>query len=131
MRGTSETSVLKEEIQALLREVVMARDGGCILRKTRPCSPDDVIQADHLITRGNSATYADSRLVVCLCRTHHGWKHWHKEEYDALVKSILPKETVELWEKCERESWKPQRTGAYDWKLAIIALKKELKEYGM
>jgi hypothetical protein len=25
-----------------------------------------VHQADHLITRANSATYADSRLVVCM-----------------------------------------------------------------
>ena len=29
-------------------------------------------------------------------------------------------------EACEADSWRPKRTGAYDWKLALIALKQEL-----
>jgi hypothetical protein len=49
----------------------------CILRNIRHCGGEPgftfledgvigkvVLQADHLITRANSATYADSRLVV-------------------------------------------------------------------
>lgn len=137
-KSTSETTLVKDEIQAVVRLIVTKRDKGCILRKQR-CGViadvmDDkvlslgVIQADHLITRGNAATFADTRLIVCLCRGCHGWKHWHKEQYDALVKSVLPRDRVELWERAEQESWKPKRTSSYDWKLTLFALKQELKE---
>ena len=126
-QGTSETAIIKREIQRVIREIVIKRDGGCILRNLRHCSPDNILQADHLITRSNSATYADSRLVVCLCKNcHGGWKQWHKEDYDALVKTILKKEIVELWDKCQAESWKPRKM---DWKMELIVLEKELKEY--
>jgi hypothetical protein len=46
-------------------------------------------QADHLITRANSATYADTRLIVCACKGHHGWKKWHQKEYEALVRTLI------------------------------------------
>jgi hypothetical protein len=85
-QGTSDTALIKDDIQHWAREIVILRDGDCILKKYRHCD-DPVKQADHLITRANSATYADTRLIVCLCRSCHGWKHWHKEEYDALVKN--------------------------------------------
>src|SRR6185437_11487175 len=131
--GKSETATLKQEIQRLLREIVIKRDGGCILRNVRHCGGtvgSAVLQADHLITRSNSATYADSRLVTCVCRSCHYWKsvgsNRRKAEYDALVKTILPKERVALWERCEMDSWRPTRKGAYDWQLAIVALKQEL-----
>ncbi len=134
--GHSSTSDLKKEIQALLRTIVILRDGGCILRKHRMCGGDigqAILQADHLITRANSATFADSRLVVCVCRSCHGWKslgsNLRKAQYDELVKTILSKERVELWERCEKDSWMPVRTGGSDWKLAIIGLKQELKKY--
>ena len=119
-------SKAKREIQALLREIVIKRDGGCVLRKIRFCN-DEVLQADHLITRANSATYADSRLVVCICRTCHGWKHWHEKEYDALVKTILPADRVLLWEKSEIER-QSHRAHKMNWVLEIIALKQELKK---
>jgi len=123
-QGTSETAQIKREIQRVIRLIVIKRDGGCILRKLRHCSPDNVLQADHLITRSNSATYADSRLVVCLCKNcHGGWKQWHPKEYDALVKTVLPTEIVELWDKCQEESWKPRKM---DWKMELIALEQEL-----
>lgn len=126
--GHSTTAELKQEIQDLVRDIVILRDGGCILRNIRRCN-DSVLQADHLITRANSATFADTRLIVCLCRTcHGGFKKWHKEEYDELIKSILPKNRLELWEKCQKDSWRPVRTGAHDWKLAIVGLKAELKK---
>jgi len=97
VKGTSTTATVKQEIQDTLRAIVIARDGGCILRKVRHCGGElgnAVLQADHLITRANSATYADSRLVVCLCRPcHGGFKKWHEREYNALVKD---KETEEI-----------------------------------
>lgn len=130
----SPTAVLKREIQRLLREVVIARDKGCILRFLRHCGGEvgkRTIQADHLITRANSATYGDSRLVVCVCSGCHLWKKYNKEEYDALVKTILPKDIVELWEKCQKDSWRPKRTTSYDWKLQLLALKQELEHLTM
>jgi hypothetical protein len=32
---------------------------------------------------------------------------------------------VVLWDRCEKDRWKPHRTNAYDWKLAEAALKQE------
>ena len=31
-----------------------------------------ILQADHVITRANSATYAETHLIVCVCKGHHG-----------------------------------------------------------
>jgi hypothetical protein len=148
IEGKSDTAIVKREIQGVLRQIVIARDGGCILRNVRQCGGEAgytfleggvigkvkglVLQADHLITRANSATYADSRLVVCLCRRCHAWKslggNRNKAQYDALVKTLLPPERVKLWEACEGDSWRPHRTSSYDWKLALAALKQELYE---
>lgn len=129
IQGHETTKDLKKDIQALVREIVIKRDGGCILRKIRHCGGEigqSVLQADHLITRANSATYADTRLIVCLCRPcHGGYKQWHKEVYDDLVRSILSKERVKLWDKCQKESWKPQKM---DWRLEKLALIRELKK---
>jgi hypothetical protein len=134
VEGHSEVSEVKREIQAVARDIVIARDGGCILRYKRLCNGvpgEAVLQADHLISRSNSATYADTRLIVCLCRPCHAWKslgsNLRKNEYDALVKTLLPAERVRLWERCEADSWRAKRTSAYDWQLALVALKQELK----
>lgn len=135
VKGISDTATIKDEIQALLREIVMLRDGQCILADIR-CNhivgmPGVVFQAEHLIERSNSATYADSRLVVCVCRDCHGWKHFKKSNhdlYDVLVKQRISPERVALWEKCDANSWRPQRTSATDWKLTLIALKQELRQ---
>ena len=115
--------LLKQEIQSVLREIVIIRDGGCILRKLRHCL-GTVLQADHLITRGNSATYSDPRLVVCVCRDCHYWKSWNKEQYDSIIRSILPKDRLDLWERCLRDSWRPVKM---DWKKEIVGLKEILK----
>jgi hypothetical protein len=133
--GKSDTTEIKRNIQALLREIVIKRDGGCILRGVRYCGglpdvPGVVLQADHLITRANSATYADSRLVVCVCRSCHAWKslgsNARKGQYDALVRTLLPHDRVALWDACEAESWRPHPMRTNDWLLALIALKAEL-----
>ncbi len=133
--GHSDTAEIKERIQALLRAIVIARDGGCILRDVRRCNglpdiPGVVLQADHLITRANSATFADTRLVVCVCRSCHAWKscgsNQRKAEYDAVVRTLLPQDRVALWDRCEQDSWHPQRTFMSDWMLAEVALKHEL-----
>ena len=127
-KGKSDTALAKEEIQRLVREIVMIRDGGCVLKKLRHCN-DPVLQADHLITRSNNATYADTRLIVCLCRScHGGFKQWHKEQYDSMIRTILPKERVKLWDRCLQDMWRPKKSGVYDWNLAIVALNQELRK---
>lgn len=125
--GVSPSAKAKQGIQALVRAICIKRDGGCILKKYRHCN-DEVLQADHLVTRGNSGTFADTRLIVCLCRTCHGWKHWHKEEYDALVKTVIPKERVELWEKAEQDRLS-HKTHKMDWSIERLALEQELLQY--
>lgn len=146
-RGTSETSVLKEKIQELERKIVIIRDGGCVLRTLQGKSIQGVnipmcngyrndgemiLQADHLITRSNSGTFADTRLIVCLCKGHHGWKsvgsNLRKEQYDTVLKTILPKDRLELWEEWERKKYEPYRMGATDWKMEIVNLECELKD---
>jgi len=132
VKGISSTSQLKDDIQYLVREIVIKRDGGCILRHLRHCGGEigqSVLQADHLVSRANSATFADTRLIVCLCRPCHiGFKHWHEKEYDELVKTILPKDRLELWEKAEKDRH-AHKTYKMDWALEKVCLEKELKSY--
>lgn len=129
--GHSTSSEDKREIQSLLRQIVILRDKKCILYGKRcyhEYGQDGVVwQAEHLIERSNSATYADTRLVVLVCRNCHGWKHFKKsnhDQYDAWVKEKLSPERIRHWEQCKQDF------GAHkvDWKLEIIALKQELKK---
>jgi hypothetical protein len=131
-KSKSETALLKDEIQATVRKIVIKRDGGCILRDIRHCNglpdtPGVVLQADHLISRSHAGTFADPRLIVCVCRSCHGWKslgsNLRKAEYDRLVRTILPPDRVALWDRAEQNSWKPSKV---DWKLELIALKQQL-----
>ncbi len=134
MRGKSDTSVLKDRIQFLLREIVMLRDKKCILHGLRcyhavGISEGIVWQAEHLIERSNSATYADTRLVVLVCKNCHGWKHFkdsNKEQYDEWVKTKLSKERIALWDRCKKDTWRVHKP---DWKLSILDLERQLKEY--
>lgn len=142
--GHGDTLDAKEEIQALLREIVILRDGGCILRDEvlqaryglPGCSGSRkdgtlIHQADHLESRGHAATYADSRLVVCVCKAHHGWKsvgeNLRKEQYDAIVRTLLSPDRVALWDRCKAMNQGPTRGHTMYWKLELAALKQELR----
>lgn len=132
--GVSDTADLKKEIQSLVRSIVILRDKGCVLRSKRHCGGNldtegVVIQADHLITRANSATYADTRLIVCICKSCHGWKRWNANMYDVFIREVISKARGQLWDKCEADRYTYKRAGAYDWKLHIIQLEKELLLY--
>lgn len=156
----SETALIKKEIQALLRELVMRRDGGCILRHVnnydfleggRIGIPPDrrisdvpqcngyakdghlILQADHLLTRANGATYADPRLVVCLCKGHHGWKsvgnNMRKAHYDQIVRKLIEPERVALWEACEKDlhAHRAHRMTYYDWQKEAAYLRTKIE----
>ena len=138
-KSTSGSSNIKDRIQSWLRAIVIQRDGGCIARDTdwHRCNGFTkdgklILQADHLITRANSATYADTRLVVCVCKGLHGWKslgnNKNKEQYDALIKELLPPDRVALWDRALKDSWRPHRKYEYDWRVEEAALKQEYRE---
>lgn len=141
--GDNDTATRKQDIQDLVRFICCYRDGGCVLRDLRNCGGEakiekiegeykiiskSVIQAEHLLPRNNSATFADTRLIVCICRNCHGWKEFHKGEYDELVKSVISKERVELWGKCEQDMH-AHKAYKLDLSLAILVLNRELKNY--
>ena len=91
-----------------------------------------ILQADHLLSRSNSATFADTRLIVCVCKGIHGWKSTNselrKKEYDERVKKLISKDRVKLWEKCEKDMHS-HKTCKMDWSMEILNLKNELNKY--
>jgi hypothetical protein len=66
-------------------------------------------------------------LLSVFVKVHHGWKK-HQKEYEALARTLINCELVALWKRCEEDSWRPKRTGIYDWKLFLTALKQELNK---
>jgi hypothetical protein len=73
---------------------------------------------------------ANSRLAARVCKGHYGWKshggNARKRQYDEIGRQYLLADRVALWDAAERDSWRPSRTGNYDWKLPKLALEKEL-----
>lgn len=132
-KSQSATALIKDEIQALLRLIVIKRDGGCILRhypETGQCGGyrqdgELILQAEHLHTRSNSVSFADSRLVVCLCMRHHiFYKPQHADEYYRIVKKHIGKARTKLLEAVQQD----YRAYKMDWQLEKLALGKELKK---
>ena len=137
--GHSTTAQIKQDIQSILRDIVIARDNGCILRhykneitnQYQECGGyrNDgklILQAEHLHTRSNTASFADTRLVICLCQRHHGYyKPQYSQQYYELVKKHIGKERAELLEKVKNDTT-PHKV---DLKLALVGLKQELKNY--
>ena len=132
-RGSSDISLLKEQIQATLRAFVIKRDKGCVLRdypEAGKCGGLDregdlILQAEHLHTRANTSSFADTRNVVCLCKYHHiFWKPQHSDLYWDLMEYIVgPKR----WEYLQ-ELKKDRLSHKTDLKLALVALKQDLKK---
>jgi len=132
--GRSTTAELKRDIQATLREIVMKRDKVCLLSKyphSGACGGFNgkgelILQAEHLHTRSNARSFADSRLVVLLCQRHHiYWKPQHADEYYRIIKQEIGKERSDLLERVQQDRT-PYKT---DLKLELLALKMELKHY--
>ena len=133
--GKETTKELKQAIQDQLRAIVIKRDGGCVMRGRfgHTCSGfrkdgELILQADHLLSRSHSATYADERLVVCVCKGLHGWKsvgnNLRKAEYDRFIRNLLPPDRVDLWERAENEKWKVSKM---DWRLELLRLQQLYK----
>lgn len=137
--GKSSSSVLKREIQALLRQIVIKRDGGCFLRhyksKITPqyanCGGyrndgELILQAEHLHTRSNASSFSDTRLVVCVCQRHHiYYKPQHSAEYNELARDFIGKKNAQLWDRVKED----RTAHKVDLVLEKLALEKELKKY--
>lgn len=132
-RGTSDTSVLKEKIQATLRKIVIIRDRGCWLRNYTEAGAcggytnagELILQAEHLHTRSNASSFSDSRLVLCCCKRHHiFWKPQHSDLYNYLARKFIGEARSTLWDAVmtDRLSHKA------DLKLELMALEQELKK---
>lgn len=128
VKGHSSTTEIKDEIQAEARKHVIKRDGGCILRhypQTGSCGGyrkdgQLILQAEHLHTRSNSASFADVRLIVCLCQRHHiYYKPQHADEYYTIVKKHIGKERTALLKRVQQD-FRPHKM---DWKLELLVLK--------
>ena len=128
-KGKSPVSEAKREIQALVREIVIIRDKGCLLKGYKfPCS--NVLQADHLITRGKNIGYADTRLIICLCSGHHTAKTFDDNNvYEPLIREKIGEARVKLWDRARKDT-KNHPFGLWDWQKEILFLKAELAKSG-
>lgn len=138
VKGISTTTELKDEIQAVLREIVILRDGGCFLRhfknriqpKYYNCGGyrkdgELILQAEHLHSRSNAISFSDSRLVVCICRNHHiFYKKQYGTEYDKFAREFIGPSRARLWDAvvAYRSPYK------VDLKSELLGLKNELKK---
>ena len=129
--GHSTTKEIKDEIQALLRQIVIIRDKGCWLKNYPEAGACGgyrkdgtiILQAEHLHTRSNSASFADHRLVICICKRHHiYWKPQHSARYNELAELFIGKERTKLWKRV-REANSPHKM---DWKIEKLALEQYL-----
>lgn len=111
-QGKAPVSKIKRAIQANLRSKAILRDGGCVLRhylhwlpiKYQSCGRyradgELILQAEHLVGRANSASYADMDNIVCLCVNHH---FFFKRQHGALYWEIIRKHIgEERWRKIQ------------------------------
>jgi hypothetical protein len=123
------SSTLKKKIQAKLRQKAIERDGGCILRlypETGHCGGYSalglILQAEHLVGRANSESYADMDNIVCICLNHHFFfKKRHGLVYwDVIKRHIGAKRwaKVKAWEN----DHSPHRFYIADWKRILAEL---------
>lgn len=136
--GQSTTTELKNEIQGILRKIVILRDGGCFLRNyTSRITPQYtqcggyrndgvlILQAEHLHSRSHAISFSDPRLVVCVCQRHHiYYKPQHSAEYNELAREFIGKENAKLWDRVRED----RTAHKVDLKLELLALKKQLKD---
>lgn len=132
---------VKNRIQALLRQIGLIRDKGCVLAPFQGkngipyCNGyrsdgELIYQYDHLNSRAHNVSYAEPKLGVILCKGHHGWKSFtdnNKKKYDALVRTIIGPERTKLWDKVEEDRRTYPMT-KWDWEKVELGLEIELKK---
>lgn len=134
--GKSDVAKTKVRLQKILRETVILRDEGCVLEEypeANECggyTQDGILilQAEHLITRANTISFADIRNIVCLCVYHHRtWKPQHSMLYWELIEEIIGEERWKWIKEVEADK-KPHPMGLDGWIKLEMALTQELKQ---
>lgn len=109
-KGTSDMTVIKDEIQAVLRAYAIKRDGGCFLRKyplAGRCGGYNkkgelILQFDHLHSRAHGISFANHRLGVCICRNHHiFWKKQYPDLYTKFSRDFIGPERSLLLDRVQ------------------------------
>lgn len=130
--GKSTSTELKKEIQALLRQLAIKRDKTCVLSKypeTGACGSytnagNLILQAEHLNSRSNTATFGDMRNIVLLCQRHHiYWKPQNSQKYWELIEKIIGKDRWNWYLRAKED----RRAYKIDLQLTKIALEQDLK----
>lgn len=128
--GKSTNAQTKKRIQALLRELAIKTDGGCFLRNYEEAGKCGgyrkdgqlILQAEHLISRQRSVSFAEPRNIVCLCQRHHFYfKKNQGRLYWELVERYVGEERWEWIKKVEADH-KPYHFSSQDWLNAEIYL---------
>lgn len=136
-KGISQTTTIKDEIQALERKIAIHRDGGCVLRdepEAGSCGGVNkkgelILQAEHLITRASNNTYGNMLNIVCLCKHHHiNFKPTHSLKYWRLIEKVIG---PARWTWLKRNEEYQVKSAIYtgDWKMVKLDLENELKKY--
>lgn len=133
-QSDSSVSKLKRDIQAKLRQRAIERDGSCVIGQYQhwlpfqyqECGPhrndgELILQAEHLVGRANSASYADMDNIILLCMRHH---FFFKKQHGALYWELVRKHIGEArWAKVQqyeldhfphhfvKQDWKDQLDG--------------------
>lgn len=122
----SPVAACKRQIQALLRQIVILRDKGCVVRHAASGKCSGPLQAEHLISRSNSATYGDPRNIVCLCQYHHiFWKPQYSRQYWQIIRDVIGEKRWKWVELAESDAGRHKGT-KMDWVLVKLVLEKEL-----
>jgi hypothetical protein len=133
-KSKSSSAQTKRRIQALLRQIAIRRDGGCVLRgfaEAGICGPrksdgELILQAEHLISRARSFSFGDMRNIGCVCRYHHFYfKQRNGRLYWEMIEKIIGPERW-AWIKRAKADHKSYPTGLGDWLKIEMALKQEL-----
>lgn len=129
----SEVSLCKKRIQALLRKIAIKRDQGCVLRHYTDMLPpnfagcDEVLQAEHLHTRGSSGSFGDMRNIVCLCRRHHIYfKPQHSQLYWEIIEIHIGPDRWNYYKRI-RDDHKAYPMRLWDWTQLELSLIQDLK----
>lgn len=131
-KGTSPTTVIKDQLQDVLRDIVIKRDGGCILRdysEAGACGGFSnagklILQAEHLNSRTHSISFAELDNIVCLCKYHHiFYKKYNSAPYWILVRKQIG---TKRWKIVE--GWildkTPHKVTIQEWRDKLEELKK-------
>ena len=130
-------SELKKKIQAKLREKAIERDKTCVVGQHPSSLPPQwlrcgryrkdgqmVVQAEHLVTRANSASFADMDNIILLCSNHHGYfKPQHGWLYWEIVRFHIGEKRWNKIKKWELDHT-PHHMVTADWRLALENLDK-------